>query len=163
MTAEYMRVVVVYCGPTASDNQAAVAAVRRLTNVQVEIVGETFQLADVFSLPYVEDWDGHRYYGLESIEQFVGRQLEAVSPAEASPSLGAGAVYHAYRAYMSEFNTAQERECQMLNYFDFKQRWDELTSEVRPVFAERFRKGYRQLLEDERRRLATSLAEQGLG
>lgn len=75
-----VKKITVFCGPEASANQAALAAVQRLHDVQVETVGDTARLRPYLSLPFIQTSDDDRYYGLDSIQRFVDRVLTGGSP-----------------------------------------------------------------------------------
>ncbi|MBI4487497.1 MAG: hypothetical protein HY694_00295 [Deltaproteobacteria bacterium] len=71
-----MKKVTLFMGPNKEDNQTAHGLLSKLHDVEIETVGDMVRLNGYVKMPYVEDWRGERYYGLETIQNFfVEREL----------------------------------------------------------------------------------------
>lgn len=58
-------------GPNEKDNQAAVMTVSQLSNVNIRTIDDTVILNDHVLLPFIQNENGNRFYGLDSINRFV--------------------------------------------------------------------------------------------
>ena len=70
-----MKEIWVLLGPDEQDNRAALEVLDQLGGVKLRIVGDTACLAKYVDLPYIQTEKKDRYYGLESIREFVTDEL----------------------------------------------------------------------------------------
>jgi hypothetical protein len=73
-----VKEIILCFGPEINSNKAALESLEKLKqarNVQLRTVGDTVLLADYVDLPYIQVDEGRRFYGLESIQKFVDREL----------------------------------------------------------------------------------------
>lgn len=58
-------------GPDENDNETAAALLEKLPDVHLKIMRDTAILAGYVELPYIQTEQRDRYYGMESITDFV--------------------------------------------------------------------------------------------
>ena len=63
--------VTVFKGLKNSDNEAAISALRKLKDVEIEYINDCGILEDIFHLPFIETDEGDRFFGVNSINKFV--------------------------------------------------------------------------------------------
>ena len=69
--------IVIYGVPNDANNERVTVRVRQLQNVQVRIVVCPPSTRELYRVPFLEDEQGARHFGVEGIERFVDERLQA--------------------------------------------------------------------------------------
>ena len=69
--------IVIYGVPNDANNHVVQEKIRALRGVSVSVVVCPPSVCELYRVPFVQDEDGGRHFGMEGIERFVTRRLEA--------------------------------------------------------------------------------------
>lgn len=69
--------IVIYGVPHDPNNDRAHQAIRKLTGVSISVVACPPSVRDLYRVPFITDEKGTRHFGIEGIERFVSRRLDA--------------------------------------------------------------------------------------
>lgn len=71
--------IVIYGVPDDPQNELARQAIQRLTGIRLNEVVCPPSVRDLYRVPFISDESGGRHFGVEGIESFVSKRLDAQS------------------------------------------------------------------------------------